>query len=185
MFKKNDYRLDVRNGTVGTIESFGAQSLRMRIDGKTPRVIDVDLSLYRNFDYAYAMTIHKGQGVTVDRSHVFAERNMDRNMTHVGLSRHRDAASLYWSKDVFSSRWKLEASLGRRRTKDTTLDYSDPKSAVRTGPMGEPGALGKSTSRSFTARSRPESSRADELRSEMKAWKERRGTDGNGFGRGL
>jgi Ti-type conjugative transfer relaxase TraA len=185
MFKKNDYKLDVRNGTVGTIEGFGAQSLRIRIDGKTPRVLDVDLSLYRNFDYAYAMTIHKGQGVTVDRSHVFAERNMDRNMTYVGLSRHREAASLYWSTDVFSSRWKLEASLGRRRSKDTTLDYSDPRAAVRTTPMREPGGLSKSTSRSFTAHSRPESSRASELRSEMKAWRQNRGGDSKGFGREL
>lgn len=119
------------------------------------------------------------------QSHVFAERNMDRNMTYVALSKHRDATSLYWSSDVFSSRWKLEASLGRQRTKDTTLDYSDPRSAVRTGPMRGPGALGKSTSRSFTAHSRPESSRASELRSEMKAWKQSRGGDSKGFGREL
>lgn len=106
-------------------------------------------------------------------------------MTYVGLSRHRDAASLYWSRDVFSSKWKLEATLGRQRTKDTTLDYTDRRAPVRVGPLRGPGGLGKSTSRSFTARSRPESSRASELRSEMKAWRQSRGGDSKGFGRQL
>ncbi len=39
------------------------------------------------------MTIHKAQGVTVDRAHVLAGRSMDRNMTYVAMSRHRNSVA--------------------------------------------------------------------------------------------
>ena len=39
---------------------------------------------------AWAMTIHKAQGMTVDRTHVLATPGMDVHGSYVALSRHRD-----------------------------------------------------------------------------------------------
>lgn len=185
MFTRNDYKLDVRNGTLGTLESFGpGAALNIRIDGKDPRLIAVDLSRYRNFIYGYAMTIHKAQGVTVDRAHVMAERSMDANLSYVSLSRHKESVTLYWARDELGSRVKLDRIMGRDRPKDTTLDYLDPRGALPRTPMREPGGLDKSLSRTFTRQDGHRTPRSSALREEMQNWKKER-PGRVGFGREL
>ncbi len=43
----------------------------------------------------YATTVHQSQGKPVDRSFVLASPTMDRQLTHVAMTRHRDAAEPY------------------------------------------------------------------------------------------
>jgi hypothetical protein len=78
---------------------------------------------YNHLDYGYAATIHKAQGVTVDRSYVLASKYLDAHSTYVAMSRHRESADLFYGKDVFLSKDDLVKSLSRERTKDVTLDY--------------------------------------------------------------
>src|SRR3546814_12586125 len=54
------------------------------------RSVAFDLKDYAHVDHGYAATIHKSQGVTVDRAHVLATPGMDRHSASVALSRHRD-----------------------------------------------------------------------------------------------
>jgi Ti-type conjugative transfer relaxase TraA len=122
LFTKNDNRLGVRNGTLGTLEAFGAGCLVVRLDNRERVVVALDR--YRNIAHGYAMTVHKAQGVTVDRAHVLAGRSMDRHMAYVALSRHRDHVALHYGRDQFASQSALVAGLSRRRLKDTTLDYT-------------------------------------------------------------
>ncbi|MGO7793301.1 hypothetical protein ACC703_39140, partial [Rhizobium ruizarguesonis] len=42
------------------------------------------------FDHGYATTIQKTKGATVDRSFVLASTTMDRNLTYVAMTRHRE-----------------------------------------------------------------------------------------------
>jgi len=72
---------------------------------------------------ANAATIHKAQGVTVDRSYVLASKYLDAQSTYVAMSRHRESADLFYGKDVFLSKDDLVKTLSRERTKDVTLDY--------------------------------------------------------------
>jgi Ti-type conjugative transfer relaxase TraA len=125
LFTKNDRRLGVRNGTVGTLEAFGRSSLVIRLDNKER--VTVDLDRYRNLAHGYALTVHKAQGMTVDRAHVLAGRSMDRHMAYVALSRHRDSVSLHYGRDQFATPEKLTRTLSRQRLKDTTLDYGAPE----------------------------------------------------------
>lgn len=124
--------MGVRNGTIGTLAGISGAQLKVRLDGPGDRVVAVDTRVYRNLAHAYAMTIHKAQGITVERSHVLGERNMDRNLTYVAMSRHRDATSLYWSKTTFTSRSTMEAQLSSVRPNEVTLDYSDHRSRQAT-----------------------------------------------------
>jgi hypothetical protein len=78
---------------------------------------------YAHIDHGYAATVHKSQGVTVDRTHVLATSHMDRHAAYVGLSRHRERVDLHWSTDQVGSRERLARVLGRERLKDTSLDY--------------------------------------------------------------
>jgi hypothetical protein len=100
--------------------------------------VSFDLKDYAEIDHGYAATVHKSQGVTVDRAHVLATRGMDRHAAYVGLSRHRDGVTLHWSRDEIGSRDGLDVRLGRERLKDTSLDYmAVPLEAVAQPKAGQ------------------------------------------------
>jgi hypothetical protein len=82
-----------------------------------------DLKDYAHVDHGYAATIHKAQGVTVDRAHVLASTHLDRHAVYVGLTRHREGVELHWAREDLRDRTGLERTLSRERAKDTTLDY--------------------------------------------------------------
>jgi hypothetical protein len=121
----------VKNGTLGTVLAVeaGGERLTVRLDGsggpvgKAGQVVTFYTKDYGHLDHGYAATIHKAQGVTVDRAHVLATPYLDRHAAYVGLTRHRDAVTLHYGRDDFAEPARLARTLGRERTKDTTLDY--------------------------------------------------------------
>ena len=126
MFLQNERGLGVRNGTHGTIEQVSAQSMSVRTDDG--RNISFDLKDYNKIDHGYAATIHKAQGMTVDRAHVLATPGMDAHGSYVALSRHRDGVDLHYGRDDFASQDRLTRTLSRDRSKDMASDYerADP-----------------------------------------------------------
>jgi len=123
MFLRNERSLEVKNGTLGTVERVDGGGLAVRLDGPERRVVDFGLKDYAHIDHGYAATIHKSQGVTVDRAHLLATEGLDRHAAYVGLSRHREAVSLHYGAEDFKDRSQLARTLGRERAKDTSLDY--------------------------------------------------------------
>lgn len=122
MFLQNERGLGVKNGTLGTVEEVSPQSMTVRTDDG--RSIAFDLKDYDRIDHGYAATIHKAQGMTVDRTHVLATPGMDAHGSYVSLSRHRDGTDLHYVRDDFSSQDKLVNTLSRDRSKDMATDYS-------------------------------------------------------------
>ena len=98
MFLRNEKGLGVKNGTLGTVEKIGSGALQVRLDGKDETRIAVEPKDYQDLDYGYASTIHKSQGVTVDRTYVLASKYFDRHTSYVALSRHREAATVFYAK---------------------------------------------------------------------------------------
>ena len=129
MFLRNERALGVKNGTLGRVEAIGDGALAVRLDDG--RTVGVELKTYADLDHGYATTIHKSQGVTVDRVHVLASGHMDRHATYVALSRHREGVALHYSREAFADSAALARGLGRERSKDTTLDYVEPFAARR------------------------------------------------------
>ena len=100
----------------------GALSVRLDSGAK----VEVDLKSYNQFDYGYATTVHKSQGVTVDRVQVLASTHMDRHAAYVALSRHRHGVELHYGRDEFAKREDLVRALGRDLPKDMALDHMRP-----------------------------------------------------------
>ena len=121
-FLKNDKELGVKNGTLGTISSLSSHTFEVELD--KGGAVKFDIRDYKDIDHGYTATIHKSQGVTVDKSFLLASKYIDKHATYVGMSRHRESAELYWSKDQFRNMKELEYRLGRDNRKDLTLDYS-------------------------------------------------------------
>jgi Ti-type conjugative transfer relaxase TraA len=121
MFLQNERGLGVKNGTLGTIEKVSAQSMTVQIDDG--RSVQFDLKDYNRIDHGYAATIHKAQGMTVDRTHVLATPGLDAHSSYVALSRHRDGVDLHYGRDDFAGPDRLTRTLSRNRAKDMALDY--------------------------------------------------------------
>ncbi|BCG88265.1 hypothetical protein MesoLj113c_43750 [Mesorhizobium sp. 113-3-9] len=121
MFLRNERGLDVKNGTLGIVEEVSTQSMTVRVDDG--RSVRFDLKDYAHIDHGYAATIHKAQGMTVDRTHVLATPGMDAHGSYVALSRHRDSMELHYGGDDFATRERLVRTLSRDRAKDMASDY--------------------------------------------------------------
>jgi hypothetical protein len=129
MFLRNERGLAVKNGTLGTIEEVTPQSMTVRTD--EGRSVAFDTKDYADIDHGYAATIHKAQGMTVDRTHVLATPGMDAHGSYVALSRHRDGVDLHYGHDDFADRDNLVRTLSRDRSKDMASNYeqADPARA--------------------------------------------------------
>ena len=122
MFLKNERSMGVKNGSLGIVQS--VTSARMGVMLDDGRAIAFDLKDYAQIDHGYAATIHKAQGLTVDRVHVLATPGLDRHAAYVALSRHRDDVDLHYGRDDFADQSKLVRMLSRDRAKDMASDYA-------------------------------------------------------------
>ncbi len=106
------------------------------------RSVAFDVKDYAAIDHGYAATIHKAQGVTVDRVHVLATPGLDRHAAYVALSRHRDGVDLHYGHDDFADQRQLVRALSRDRGKDMASDYAEQQAAERdktAEPARQPG----------------------------------------------
>ncbi|MCC6479348.1 MAG: Ti-type conjugative transfer relaxase TraA [Sphingobium sp.] len=121
MFLRNERSLDVKNGTLGTVEKVSPEHIAVRTDDG--RSVAFDTKHYAHVDHGYAATIHKAQGMTVDRAHVLVTPGMDRHGAYVGMSRHRDGLAVHYGRDDFRDQSQLVHTLSRERAKDMASDY--------------------------------------------------------------
>lgn len=135
MFLRNERSMGVKNGTLGTLEQVSEGRMAVRLDGGTR--VAFDLKDYAHVDHGYAATIHKSQGVTVDRAHVLATPGMDRHGAYVALSRHRDGVQLHYGRDDFAYQRQLARVLSRDRAKDMAGDYAAPSDQDRARAFAE------------------------------------------------
>jgi Ti-type conjugative transfer relaxase TraA len=135
MFLRNERSLGVKNGSLGIVESVSTTRMAVMMDDG--RSVAFDVKDYADIDHGYAATIHKSQGVTVDRVHVLATPGLDRHATYVALSRHRDSVDLHYGRDDFADHGRLVRTLARERGKDMASDYTpafaERRQIIRTG----------------------------------------------------
>lgn len=141
LLRENNRELGVKNGMLGMVARATEGHLSIRLDSSRGpglgRVVSVSMADYAAVDHGYATTIHKSQGATVDRAYVLASGTLDRHMTYVAMTRHRDGAQLYAGRDEFSDLAALTARLSRSQAKETTLDYDQAAYARRRGIESE------------------------------------------------
>lgn len=72
--------------------------LTARLD-RTKEEVSWNLSDYASIDHAYAMTVHKSQGLTVDRAFYLNSDSTDRRLAYVSFTRSRYGCSFYIGND--------------------------------------------------------------------------------------
>ncbi|MEC5382733.1 Ti-type conjugative transfer relaxase TraA [Aurantimonas sp. C2-6-R+9] len=130
LFLENNRAMGVRNGTIGDVMAVGVQSLDIAVPG-FDQPVRIRAEDYNNIDHAYATTIHKWQGGTVDQAHALATGLMGSQLAHVALTRQREDVVMHVARDTFANRWATELPshvavldrLAKYQPKDTTLDH--------------------------------------------------------------
>jgi len=107
VFLENNRDLGVKNGMLGTVDHVEPGRIIATLDGRGGDSVSVPMGDYQAIDHGYATTIHKNQGATVDRAYVMASGTMDRHLTYVAMTRHRDGVQLYAAQDEFTNAGRL------------------------------------------------------------------------------
>ncbi len=124
VFLKNEGSLGVKNGMIGRVIEAAPDRMTVTVgEGDQRRQVTVESRSYNNVDHGYATTIHKSQGATVDRVKVLASLSLDRHLTYVAMTRHREDLQVYFGRRSFEMNGGLTKVLSQKNAKETTLDY--------------------------------------------------------------
>ncbi len=96
MTLRNNRRLDVRNGERGVVKAINVERRSMTVQ-MSDRAVELPATYLEagHVAHGYAMTVHKAQGVTVDRAFVLGTDDLYREMGYVAMSRGRLGNHLY------------------------------------------------------------------------------------------
>lgn len=111
LFTRNDATLGVRNGMLGTVKTISERQLTVDLDAdETGKHCKLTFSPkeFPAIDHGFAVSIHRSQGCTVDRSFVLSSRTLDKNLTYVALTRHRQETGFYTAPDIEPRRRLIE-----------------------------------------------------------------------------
>ena len=128
IFLKNEGSIGVKNGMLGRVVEASPGRLVVEVgEANDCRRVEVEARFYNHLDHGYATTVHKAQGATVDRVKLLASLSLDRHLTYVGMTRHREDLGIYYGRRSFSKAGGLGRMLSRRNAKETTLDYGQSR----------------------------------------------------------
>ena len=92
---RNDRRIGVVNGTIGTVERARRQRSRRSRRPTATASVAQRLPRGRPLGHAYALTVHKAQGLTVERAFVLASESLTQEAGYVAMSRAREVTELF------------------------------------------------------------------------------------------
>lgn len=124
LFTKNSRALGVKNGTLAQIERIRFDKAgRLEIEARTDagKIVRFNPEQYSQLAHGYAVSVHKAQGVTVDKVFVLASDSMtDREWSYVAASRHREQVRLFMTAD---QKEDMARRMSRSRQKENALDF--------------------------------------------------------------
>jgi exodeoxyribonuclease V alpha subunit len=113
MFTRNDYKKDIRNGSVGKVLSFSTNAVTVDFEGN---IVDLSLSDLAYIERAYAMTVHKSQGSQYERAIVVVKntKNLDRHLLYTAVTRAKQQVVFIGSQHIFYSALSKSNALNRK-----------------------------------------------------------------------
>jgi conjugative relaxase-like TrwC/TraI family protein len=145
MFLRKSKSLGLENGDLGSVKAVDPFLNVIQVELDRGETVTVDLKRYghKNLTLAYAITTHKGQGVTVDHSYLLTGGSMtDLHSAYVQGSRARYGAKYF--TDAFEAGdelAELSRQMSRRREKDLAHDVLEKPEVQSEKTLARQGAL--------------------------------------------
>jgi hypothetical protein len=121
----------VENGITGTILHTSRQEDRVTIgtQERPPREVDLDTSEFSDISLAYAVHVHKGQGLTTETSGILTGGwQTDKEHAYVAVSRAREQTQIYASREDLGEQGmdtgaieRLATRMQRSRAQEATI----------------------------------------------------------------
>ena len=137
---RNDRRLDVVNGTRGTVTELREEGLVVATDSGE-RILSLDYLAEGHLTHGYATTVHKAQGATYDRAFVLSTEALTREAGYVAMSRARGGTELFVVTGAFEDGrhrqgpgdelGQLATRLARSRAKELASSHAEHGSPSR------------------------------------------------------
>jgi conjugative relaxase-like TrwC/TraI family protein len=151
MTVRNDYRHGLLNGQRGTVIAIGhfSRTLTVAFGTDDTKTIPATYLDQGHLDHAYAMTIHKAQGLTCDVALVLADERLHREAAYTALTRGRQENHLYLASapdehthdwhDHDDERHTLRRALQRSEQQTLAIDQrTRPSPSAAHGQRPEP-----------------------------------------------
>ncbi|MEM7312993.1 MAG: MobF family relaxase [Planctomycetota bacterium] len=131
MFHFNDRKQGIWNGSKGTIKHivcpFNPYSVRFGVELDSGEFVNLAPGRLKNADdisLGYASTVHKAQGITVDKTFLMVDRQLaNQQSTYVGLTRSREDTFVYAESDsVGEDVQELNRVMSRDSSKRFSID---------------------------------------------------------------
>ena len=129
IFSTTDKRKGIDCGAVGTIEKIDGQSITVNMDGKKERLLTFSADEYESFCHAYAGTIYKGQGKTLDEVYLYHTKQWKDKASYVALTRHTDNVALFVSTEVTRDTADLARQMARHDDNSASVAYATAEEA--------------------------------------------------------
>lgn len=140
---RNNHPRDLKNGDMGTVLRAEKDTITIRLD-RDGSGRQIDIRKYQHVCHGYAITTHRAQGATVERTVVYATARTSREMAYVQASRARDATE--W----VTTRHNVEKLAGQVTPTEKMIRYAEAIEAVRL-ERHEKASLPENCRDSFTA----------------------------------
>ncbi|MCG9618592.1 ATP-dependent RecD-like DNA helicase [Vibrio diabolicus] len=126
IFTKNDYKLDIQNGTLGKIIEVCNHDLVkaiVKVETDTGAVIDVTYNHIDDLELAYAITLHKAQGSQFEQVIVplFRSRVMDNSWVYTAITRAEKSLYFLGSEKVLREAITTETAVNKRQVSLSSL----------------------------------------------------------------
>ena len=120
LFTQNSSTYDVENGTLGLITQVDAARRNLSVRTDDGHQVKFSLERYDHIKLGYAMTTHKGQGVTVERAYILAGGSMqDREISYVQTSRSRAETQIFADRETAGDgAYRLVKQMSESRAKE-------------------------------------------------------------------
>ncbi|QUE32411.1 AAA family ATPase [Francisella philomiragia] len=131
MFTKNSSEVGVMNGTIGTIHEVKHNYITVKLDDDNNTEIVFDRTKYDDYQLAYASTIHKMQGATLDNAQLVMDKDTDSSLTLVGATRHRYDLRIHYENKQSDPKNGIEdfddlvKAAEKKSLKELVKDYND------------------------------------------------------------
>jgi Ti-type conjugative transfer relaxase TraA len=124
----------IRNGNAGRVIGMDGRKKRLIVRLDDGRIVAVGPD-YDVLHYGYAVTLHKSQGQTVDRSWVLATRQLGADGAYVAMTRHRETCEIVADGQEVSRLRDLAMAWSRSPRQNlladfTIYDTNDPRRRV-------------------------------------------------------